>query len=336
MHSEPFSIHYLPHSQTVQASVEKFVAEWKNPSSVLLTHTSGSTGTPKSIPLPKKKMLQSAQMTVDFLDLKRGEKALLCLSVETIGGKMMILRALEFGLDLLVGPLNSDPLLSIEEKIDFVAMVPLQLSNSLKSSVNKLRSIKRVIVGGAPVSISIIEELKNHKLTVYHTFGMTETISHIALRKVGYETEPFYTAIGDTSFEEKGGCLVVNSSQLLKGSITTNDCIKLIDNKRFIWLGRSDFTINSGGVKIHPEQIERKIETLFKVSYFIGSLPDDYLGEKVVLCMESSSGEIPSKQQLESHLSPYEMPREIHSIPSFVRTMSGKINRIETLSLLKI
>ncbi len=327
------NIIYLGQADTIKGSVEDFLSKWNDLTDSIYTDTSGSTGKPKTIELSKEKMKLSARMTGDFLGLKKGDKALLCLSPKTIGGKMMLVRAIELGLDLYVCEPNSNPLELVDVSLDFIAMVPLQLESSMVHHLDKLNSIKSVIIGGGEISKVQADKLRKNELTVYQTFGMTETISHIAMRKVGLETDQAYTALGENFFEEVDGRLVIHSP-LLDESLITNDSVELLDEKHFIWKGRKDFVINSGGIKIHPEEMEKKLESHIDHPFFIGSLQDDRLGERVILCIEGWADEPIEKSEFLKCLSTYEVPKEIYYISQFVRTDSGKINRPETIALI--
>ena len=330
-----YNIIYLDASDEVKKSVEDFILAWFNDDASISTFTSGSTGKPKSIKLLKSKMIESAMQTGEFLGLKEKQSALLCLSPETIAGKMMIVRAIALHLDLYVGAINSHPFQNLAVEIDFVAMIPLQLSNSLDTNPEKLTQIKNIIIGGGIISPTLITKLKDNKLTVFHTYGMTETISHIAMRKVGVIYEDSYTALGETIFSELDGQLVIHSPILEYGSITTNDNVQIIDNKHFKYKGRTDFVINSGGVKIHPEELENKLYEVISQPFFISSLPDEYFGEKVVLIIEYSGTIILTDLNLKELLKPYEQVKKIYCISQFIRTESGKINRLETVRKLK-
>ena len=330
-----YNIIYLDASDEVKKSVEDFLLLWFNEDTYISTFTSGSTGKPKSINLLKSKMIESAKLTGEFLGLKEKERALLCLSPETIAGKMMIVRAIVLHLDLYIGAINGNPFQDLEIEIDFVAMIPLQLSNSLDTTPEKLSKINNIIIGGGIISPGLINKLKSNNLSVFHTFGMTETISHVAMRKVGVICEESFSALGETIFSELGGQLVIHSPLLESRSITTNDIVQIIDNKHFVYKGRIDFVINSGGVKIHPEELENKLYAVISHPFFITSVPDEYFGEKVVLIIEYAGTIILSDLDLKDLLKPYERPKEIYCIPHFVRTQSGKINRLETTRKLK-
>lgn len=330
-----FNITYLNIPDGQKKVIEDFISEWNSPSLSMSTYTSGSTGKPKKVDILKSKMRKSACMTGEFLELQKGEKAFLCISPDTIGGKMMIVRAIELKLELIVSIVCSDPLQNLNTEVDFVAMVPMQLSNSLENSLEALKKIKNIIIGGGVISSKLEDKLRENEMTVYQTYGMTETISHVAMRRVGVHQEEFYTAVGENSFAVKDGRLVIHSLLAEHETITTNDIIKLIDSKHFKWIGRADFVINSGGIKIHPEEVEIKLENHITPPFFIAGLKDDYLGEKVVLCIESAPFKI-DKIDLQNSLTKYEYPKEIYFIPKFTRTDSGKINRLKTLFNLKM
>src|SRR5690554_7404662 len=192
--------------EQVQA-VEDFIATWNNDSQSITQHSSGSTGPPKAINIPKWKMKASAKMTGEFLDLKNCKSALLCMSTAYIGGKMMVVRSLLYNLTLYVTNVTRNPLKDLTHAIDFVAMVPLQVEETLQENPEKLNLIKYLIIGGAPVSDELIERIRLFDCIVYSTFGMTETVSHIALKNLKNKEEPF-KAIGNTYFSKEDDCLV--------------------------------------------------------------------------------------------------------------------------------
>lgn len=325
-------IKYLHNDSDIKKSIEDFLFVWNDSNNYIFTNTSGSTGKPKTIKILKSKMRESALMTGNFLKIKEGDKALICLSVNTIAGKMMVVRAIVLKLELLVGSISSNPFQKMNEDIDFVAMVPMQLTNTLLEHPEKLKKIRNIIIGGGIISSFLKIKLKENKITVFHTYGMTETISHVAVRRAGFHDEEIFTAIGSTTFSETSGQLIINSPLLKNQSITTNDCIQLIDNKHFKFTGRSDFAINSGGVKIHPEEVENKLNSIIPLPFFISGLKDNYLGEKVILCIESSEIIPLTKSIMMKLISSYECPKEVYFLPKFEMTESGKINRLKTIS----
>ena len=331
---KPTDIIYVQNNLDIKNQVDDFLQSWFDTKDYIETFTSGSTGQPKCIRIKKSKMIESARMTGEFLQIKKGESAILCLSPLTIAGKMMIVRAIILELKLSVTEINSNPIKDLDSQIDFIAMVPMQLNATLEVCPEKLLKCKNIIIGGAEISETLSQKIKAAGISVYHTFGMTETISHIAMRKVGVITEDYYTALGETYFTEENECLVVHSSLLEMEKIKTNDSIELIDNKRFKWKGRADFIVNSGGVKIQPELIEKKINHLFSVPFFIIGVSDEKLGQKVVLFVETSNELLVDKNELKKLISPYEYPKEIYYLKEFIRTESGKINRIKTKELI--
>jgi len=324
---------FINTSDSFKNEVNQFIEEWFNSAEFIQSKTSGSTGEPKTIEILKSKMKASAQMTGKFLNLQKDEVALLCLSTATIAGKMMIVRSIVLGLKLVIVEPCSNPFEFINERIDFAAIVPLQLIDILKQNPEKLKSVRNVIVGGGSVSDEIEEQLKKQKLTVFQTFGMTETISHVAMRKIGLHQEEHYSALEGNSFSSEDNQLIVHSSLVDGTPLKTNDCVELMNTKQFIWKGRTDFVINSGGVKLQPEEIEKKLSKLIKSPFFITGKKDAVLGEKVILCIESETAIQIQKSALESYLSKYELPKEIYIFKQFNYTESNKINRLKTVDL---
>lgn len=313
----------------------KFKTEWDYNDSIEV-FTSGSTGEPKKICIPKQKMILSATKTIRFFNLHEGINALICLSLETIAGKMMLARAYVGKWNLTIVEPAANPLLNVAENIDFVALAPLQLERILIECPEKIQRIKTIIVGGAPVSNSLIKLLKENELTVYQTFGMTETVSHIALRKIGKETDDFYKTVDGVEVSEINGDLVIHYSEMFQEPIRTNDVVKIISPKQFEWLGRSDFMINSGGLKLNPEKIEQKLSELIPFSFFITGLNDERLGQKLALVIENNLDFIPKKVRFQSALNKFEIPKVYSNVKDFDRTKSGKVNRLKTIQKIKI
>ncbi len=309
--------------------VFEFFSEWFSNKKYLTVHTSGSTGKPKAIKLLKEHMINSALASAKYFDLDGDDiSALLCMSPKYIAGKMMLVRAIVSGWKLDVIPPTSHPL-KARKIYDFSAMVPLQVYNSL----NDIHKLKTLIVGGGAVSKPLQDKLKSVRPKVYSTYGMTETVTHIAVKKLSqldgitnyYETLPDITVEKDDR-----NCLVINAPNISKTQIITNDIVKLIDDKHFCWQGRFDNIINSGGVKIIPEQVEQKLENEIKQRFFISSEEDEALGEKVILVIEG-------KKQKEINflgLDKYEKPKKVYYLPQFIETKSSKVNRNETVALL--
>jgi O-succinylbenzoic acid--CoA ligase len=308
----------------------KFKTEWDDNDSIEV-FTSGSTGKPKKIFIPKQKMILSATKTIRFFNIQEGINALVCLSLDTIAGKMMLARSFVGKWKWKIVEPSVNPLKSIDENIDFVALAPLQLERILIECPEKIQRIKTIIVGGAPVSNSLINLLRENELTVYQTFGMTETVSHIALRKIGKETDVFYKTVDGVEVSEINGDLVIHYFEMFEDPIRTNDVVKIISPKLFEWLGRSDFMINSGGVKLNPEKIEQKLSDVIPFSFFITGLNDDRLGQKLALVIENNSNFIPEKLRFQRVLDKFEIPKVYINVMEFDRTKSGKVNRLKTI-----
>jgi O-succinylbenzoic acid--CoA ligase len=313
--------------------VEDFISEWNTHSDVVMARTSGSTGIPKNISLLKNGMSYSARNTIAYFKLNEKTKALLCLPLTTIGGKMMLVRAFESKMTMFVDVASSNPLSRRDENFDFIAVTPMQLANILDESLLKLKKIKSILVGGAPINENLIYRLQEEKITVYHGYGMTETASHVAIKKVGLETDEYYHAMPGISFEYgQNQTLRINYPALQIDSIETTDVVELIDSKRFKWFGRNDFVVNSGGIKIHIEEIENQLSNLIEFPFFVFGISDVTLGEKLILCVESSE----KINSLDFNFLGIKKPREIYILNSFVYTESGKIDRQATVNQLKL
>ncbi len=275
-------------------------------------------------------MVNSALATGDFFKLKPGDTALMCLSAEFIAGKMMLVRAMVLGLALDIVAPDTTPLEKTANTYDFCAMVPLQARNSL----SQLFRIKILLLGGAPVSTELSKELIRYGSGIFETYGMTETITHIAVRKIAVQgtagnSSYFRTLPHVQIIRDQRGCLVIDAPGITEGSIVTNDLVELKGTRHFKWLGRYDNVINSGGVKLIPEQIEAKLSEQLQHRFFVAGVPDAEFGEKLVLFLE---GEHDTKQILEdirkgNSLRKYEIPKAAIPIPKFEETKSGKVDR---------
>ena len=334
-----FSINYLVNDEALKNKIDGFLQDWRNPSLFIETATSGSTGEPKIIKVTKKQLIASALMTGEFLEIKKGENALLNLSVDTIAGKMMIVRAIVLELNLFVTSLSKNPFDSTLNipPIDFIALVPYQINDILNQHTDELKKIKSIIIGGAACSEKLINNLKVKGIQAYQTFGMTETISHIAMRKIGIITDEYYSTLPNVFISVNSDQqLVIDAPDLSINSLITNDIVALISENSFIWKGRADFIINSGGIKIHPEKIEQILSKYIELPFFVSSIKDDLLGEKIILLIESSYKLKFDFTEIFSGESNYFKPKETIYLNEFERTISNKINRIQTLKKYKI
>jgi o-succinylbenzoate---CoA ligase len=320
--------------------IGSFLEKWIDDKTYIIVSTSGSTGRPKEIKLDKKHMKNSALATGVFFDLKENTKALLCLSSSYIAGKMMLVRALVLGWDIhLVSPI-SNPLKNLNQNYDFCAMVPLQVSSSL----NDLYKIKKIIIGGGVVSLKLQNKLQTVKSFCYATYGMTETITHIAVKPLNnflshknnsielnyYKVLPNIILSTDTR-----DCLVINAPGVSEEPVVTNDIVKLISATKFEWLGRYDNVINSAGIKLYPEQIEQKLSKIIKKRFFVAGVLNNKFGQQLVLLIETDEEIEFSKSDFNKcNLDKYEIPKEIINLKQFIETSTGKIQRNETLKLI--
>ena len=311
--------------------VTSFIKSWGNDEKVIAIYTSGSTGKPKNIELAKEKMQISARKTLEYFKIEKGSSALLCLSLETIAGKMMLVRSLIGELKLHVVTVSTNPILALKNPIDFVALVPMQLEAAIDTAFEKLKSIKTILVGGAPVSEELIQKLKDKKITVFQSYGMTETISHVAIRKIGFETEEYYEALPGITFSSDEQRLIIDYPEVLSEKLRTNDCVNLIDSKHYQYLNRYDFIINTGGIKVNPEEIELKLKPLLKQPFFIWFVKDVHLGQKIVLVVQETINLKLKKKDFTHYLNKYEIPKNYCQIKDFVLSKSQKIDRIKTM-----
>lgn len=312
-----------------------FLNDWFDKSPYIKVTTSGSTGYPKEMKLKKEHMINSAKATGEYFRLFENTTALQCMSPKYIAGKMMLVRAMVLGWDLDVVEPTSTPLKKINKKYDFCAMVPLQVTTSL----NELHKIKTLIVGGGAVSNSMKSSVQNMKTDIFATYGMTETVTHIAVQKLNNNPTTYFKCLPNVKVSaDKRNCLVIDAPQIADDRIITNDIIEIINETSFKWLGRFDNVINSGGVKLFPEQIEFCLADVIENRFFIASEPDELLGNKLILVIESLPYSVDSikilKKKLKSSLSIYEVPKSIYFTPHFVVTETKKIQRQKTLDLI--
>jgi O-succinylbenzoic acid--CoA ligase len=322
--------HLIEKGKDNEVAIGKFILEWLDENDFITVKTSGSTGTPKEIKLQKKHVFNSANATVTYFDLRENTKALLCLSSEYIAGKMMLVRGMIAGWDLHTTSPEKNPLENSDENFNFTAMVPYQVFHSLKD----LHKVKKLIVGGGAVPLELEQQLQKVNTRVFATYGMTETISHIAVRPLnGSEKSAVFSALPKVNFSQtENDCLQINAPEISEETVATNDVVELLSPTSFKFLGRIDNVINTGGVKVHPEVIEEKISLHLKQPFFIASEKDNALGERVILIIESEKQlQLEDYSEVFEMLSAYERPKKIYSIPQFFYTETGKIKRAEIL-----
>lgn len=314
---------FIKEGEDWEKPVGDFLLDWFDGKTYIEMKTSGSTGSPKTIRVEKQAMVNSAIATGDFFGLNPGNKALQCLPVKYVAGKMMLIRSIILGLDLDYVAPSSHPMENLEESYDFAAMVPMQAQNSLKELIN----VKKLIVGGARISKDLEKDLMKLPTEVYETYGMTETITHIAAKKVG---EKVFTVLPHVtiSYDDRN-CLVIHAPHIIaEETVVTNDLVELVNENQFLFLGRIDNIINSGGVKIMPEQVEKKLDGKIDRRFFIASKEDIELGEKVVLVVEGTTFDI--DKAIFEYLDKYERPKEIVFVTNFKETENGKVLRKES------
>lgn len=336
-------------------TLEEFLDTWHSPSETLLVHTSGSTGTPKPMLVEKRRMLNSAKITCDFLGLKPGDAALLCMSLDYIAGKMMVVRSLERGLKLISvkpsgHPLSAESLKNANDAtwkqgITFAAMVPMQVYNTLQvpEERERLTHIKHLIIGGGAIDSALEAELRSLSgdIAIWSTYGMTETLSHIALRRInGKEASEWYQPFDSVKVSQtEEGCLVIDAPLVCKQPLVTNDIVEIqpyIYNKvcaegvRFRIKGRKDNVICSGGIKIQIEEVENLLKPHLQKPFMLAKKKDEKFGEIAVLLTEDGDlkkVEATVRRLLSDNSKKYWIPREYIHVESLPLTETGKPKR---------
>ena len=280
-------------------TLEDFLSEWNNGSDRVLVHTSGSTGKPKPMMVEKKRMLNSARITCDFLGLNPGDSALLCMSLDYIAGKMVVVRSIERHLHLISVPPSGHPLKDVDEEITFAAMVPMQVYNTLQvpEERERLSRIRHLIIGGGAIDAALEQELQSlpGDIAIWSTYGMTETLSHIALRRInGDEASEWYQPFDSVHISQtEEGCLVIDAPQVCAETLVTNDIVEIepyiynkVEKLRFRIKGRKDNVICSGGIKIQIEEVETLLKPHLEKPFMLAKKKDGKFGEIAVLLTE--------------------------------------------------
>lgn len=324
-------------------TLEDFLSEWNNDSDTVLVHTSGSTGKPKPMMVEKKRMLNSARITCDFLGLKPGDSALLCMSLDYIAGKMVVVRSIERHLHLISVSPSGHPLKNIDLKdvngkdvngeITFAAMVPMQVYNTLQvpEERERLTHIRHLIIGGGAIDASLEKELQAlpGNIAIWSTYGMTETLSHIALRRInGAEASEWYQPFDSVKISQtEEGCLVIDAPLVCAETLVTNDIVE-IEKLRFRIKGRKDNVICSGGIKIQIEEVEEFLKPHLEKPFMIAKKKDEKFGEIAVLLSEDKeikTVEATIRRLLSDHK--YWIPREFRNVDHLPLTETGKPKR---------
>ena len=313
-------------------TLEEFLAQWNDDSPCMEVKTSGSTGVPKRIYIEKVRMRASARMTCNFLNIHQGDTALLCMPLDFIAGKMMVVRALERGLKLLSIEPSSHPLSKTSMAgignppcIDFAAMVPLQVWNTLQVPEEReaLCRIRHLIIGGGAISQALEQELRTLPISVWSSYGMTETLSHIALRRI---TEECYTPLpGITLSQDQDGCLIIDAPHLCPERLFTNDIAHFTDDNHFQIIGRRDNTICSGGIKIQIEEVEAWLHSIGHDDVMVTYRDDKALGQAIVYLTTTEIDMDTLRQNAVKNR--YWLPRHIIKVTSLPLTPTGKPDR---------
>ncbi|MFA7044040.1 MAG: AMP-binding protein [Bacteroidales bacterium] len=321
------TLHSSKNNSAFHLELFRFLQNWFDASEIMTIQTSGSTGKPKPMVVRKKYMMQSACITCDFFGLKPLDKILLCMPLSFIAGKMMVVRALVAGLDIYPVPPTGHPLKKTSLNLKFASMVPLQIFNSLQmpAETKRLQDTGVLLIGGGVINPALEEALKKFPNPVYASYGMAETVSHIALRRINGSTASLnFTPLPSVKLTlSEEGTLVIEAPLVCERLLYTNDTAELYPDGTFRILGRKDNVINTGGLKVQTETLEAILSTFIHVPFAVSSQPDAKFGEIIVLAVEQAIDET----QLTAHLPAYQIPKKIIVLQTIPRTESGKIDR---------
>ena len=307
-------------------TVEQFVAEWLNEMPFVEAHTSGSTGKPKRITLLKSDMIASAKATCEYFNITDNSLLVCPLSPSYIAGKMMIVRSIVSGAELLMPTPSNRPEISTDSRISLLAVVPSQIDGIMAYCDR----VDNLLIGGASVSEIMENRLRTLDCESYVSYGMTETCSHVALRRIK-DNDRLYRAMPGVTFDiDDRECLVINAPHLSIGMVVTNDIVKLHNSTSFEWLGRIDNVINTGGMKVLAEDVERRLSTLLDMPFYIAGEEDPKWGTRVTLHIEKERTEADAQKiddLCRETLRPHERPKKIYFHAALNRTSSGKLKR---------
>lgn len=318
-----------------------FLLEWLDPGVEQFDQlTSGTTGAPRKTPLFRESMVRSAENTVSYFGLMPEERALLCLPVRYIAGKMMVARALVGGLDLITVEPSGRPLRELPRAVDFGAMVPMQVHGALRDG-DELSKVRKLLIGGGEIHPALRERLAGmEQPEMYESFGMTETYTHVALRRInGPDPDSFFRPLKGVSVrQDERGCLVVEAEGVTRRPVVTNDLVELAaERDGFWWLGRADHLISTGGIKVIPELLEEKIRKRLGPECLVLAEPDEQLGQRLVLLVEYADPDPPVEgwlQSLKELMEPHEVPKRILTVSRLPRNESFKPDRLAARQLL--
>lgn len=333
----------LNESESIHQSSVQLIQDWLINKQTFLFTTSGSTGVPKPIELKREQLEASAKGTIQALKLEADDHFLVCMNTAFIGGAMLIVRALLVDAPITLMEPSGNPLelLPANHPYTFASFAPLQLFPILQNTHSEkehLSRFKQILVGGGAIDSALEKELATLPVKIFHTYGMTETVSHIALKEIGKQQS--FTTLPDIQLRtDTRGCLAICCAATLNTWIQTNDVVELVDAHSFTLLGRADDVINSGGIKIWPTKVENALRSVLGTSIsnvFVSGVPDAKLGQKLIAVAETSDENDLSSisSHLEATLSKYEIPKQYYTVPAFCYTPTGKINKAETLKMI--
>jgi O-succinylbenzoic acid--CoA ligase len=312
-----------------QQALEGFFDDWYNNHDKIHLQTSGSTGDKKSLFAQKVMMQSSAKMTGNFFKFSDKSTLLHCLPISFIAGKMMAVRAITYNTNVIFTSPTKPISFDASYPIDFAAMTPHQYSKCLTEDPEKLDNIKTILLGGGTVHPQLEANILDQKHRVFHSYGMTETYSHVALRELGKQSN--FKALDNIHFSQgENGDLQIHAPILGIDGLKTNDIVDLLNPYEFRFIGRKDFVVNSGGIKLQPEELERKLSGIIgNRPFFMAGVPCKSLGEKLVLFVEGTDT-VDAKQFL-NVLNNYEKPKDIIYCGEFCLTETGKLDRKKTI-----
>jgi O-succinylbenzoic acid--CoA ligase len=311
---------YVKEGEYWEKEAGDFLLNWLDNFDFLTVYTSGSTGDPQSIKLDKQHVINSAFNTGNWFRLPEVCDALCCLPLSYIAGKMMMVRAIALGWQLDIIKPSSTPFHDLRKRYDFTALTNQQVLNS----IDHIHKSKKIIIGGGAVASNLADLLKNKHTKAYHTYGMTETCSHIAVRKIHPVYEEYFHCMNEVHVSlDELGCLVVNAPELSSETLITNDLAELNDKFHFKILGRIDQVINAGGVKVHPQEIENQLSKELLGRFFVYGKDNEALGQEVALVIEGAAGDAPSFKLLDK----FQTPKSVVFVDSFLETHTGKVDR---------
>ena len=333
--SIPFSdldhIRKIQQAKTELLDVYDFLSSWFNKKSTITAMTSGSTGTPKEIKIAKTAMVSSAEKTAAFFQFKPRDYVLNSLPIKFIAGRMMLVRSIVSDLNLIVVSPSSTPLVGYESySFAFVPLTPYQLSQSVTKAPSSLTNVDTILLGGGPVMPQLMDKIPSLSATIYHGYGMTETLTHIALRNLSKMESSFTPLPGVSLSTGQEGQLIIEADHL-EDMIVTTDLVNLDKEGGFSWIGRMDNVINTGGVKVIPELVENLLKPSLACECLIARQPDVELGERVILILESETKPSNVEEIVNKYLSKYQQPKAIYLLPQFIRTQTLKIQRKATV-----